>query len=131
MSSVLLIDDNSAARKAIGHALARAGHAVTTARDGQEGARLFRELGPELVVVDMLMPGKEGIATILDIRAASPDARILAISGGGDGGFVADDILRIAELLGADGAIRKPFKTAELLAAVARCLGAGTGPKAA
>jgi DNA-binding NarL/FixJ family response regulator len=68
----------------------------------------------------MLMPGKEGAATIIEIREARPEARILAISGGGS--FVATEILRLAEPVGADAAIQKPFSTAELLAAIDRCL---------
>jgi two-component system, chemotaxis family, chemotaxis protein CheY len=134
MSSILLIDDNPEARTAMHRALGRAGYAVTTARDGIEGGRLFREIGPDLVIVDMVMPHKEGVATILDIRAAAPEARILAVSGGG--GFVAGDILRIAELLGADATIEKPFSTAVLLAAVRRSLapdaaaGAPNAPRA-
>jgi len=101
-------------------ALGRAGYAVTTAHDEIEGGRLYREIGPDLVIVDMVMPHQEGVATILDIRAASPGARVLAVSGGG--GFVAGDILCIAELLGAEATIEKPFSTAVLLAAVRRSL---------
>lgn len=120
MSSILLIDDNSKARSAMRRSLERAGYTVTTACDGVEGSRLYQAVRPDLVILDMLMPQKEGIATILDIRAAAPGARILAVSGGG--GFVAGDILRLAELIGADATLQKPFSTAELLSAVTRSL---------
>jgi len=120
MSTILLIDDNKGTREAMRRAIERAGHRVATAAEGDQGIRLDRELAPDLVVVDMLMPGKEGAATIIEIREARPEARILAISGGGS--FVATEILRLAELVGADAAIQKPFSTAELLAAIDRCL---------
>jgi DNA-binding response OmpR family regulator len=126
---ILLIDDHLGTRKAMGRVLERAGHTVATAPDGSEGERLFRKLVPDLVIVDMLMPEKEGVATIMEMRKARPDARILAVSGGGS--FVAADILRIAELLGADGTIQKPFSTMELLGAVSRCLASEGGACAA
>ena len=67
------------------------------------------------------MPGKEGIATILEMREAQPDARILAMTGGGS--FAATEVLRIAELVGADNSLeKKPFAPTELVATVERCL---------
>jgi DNA-binding response OmpR family regulator len=75
---------------------------------------------PDLVIVDILMPGKEGIATILELRETNPDARILAMTGGGN--FAATDVLRIAELLGADNSLKKPFEPTALLETVKRCL---------
>ena len=129
MNTILLIDDHGSAREAMRRVLERAGYAVSTARDGDEGVNLFRQQLPDLVIVDMLMPEKEGVATILEIRAIQGEARVLAVSGGGV--FVAADILRIAELMGADGTIQKPFSTAQLLGAVSRCLASETRPAAA
>ena len=96
------------------------GYTVTSAGDAQTGISRFGEINPDLVIVDILMPGKEGIATILELRETNPDARILAMTGGGN--FAAGDVLRIAELLGADTSLKKPFQPAELLAIVKRCL---------
>jgi hypothetical protein len=56
------------------------------------------------------------------LREANPDARILAMTGGGN--FAAADVLRIAELLGADNSLKKPFEPAVLLDTVKRCLAA-------
>jgi DNA-binding response OmpR family regulator len=120
MSSVLVIDDDPVICAIIARVLEDDGFSVTSAGDAQTGISQFKELNPDLVIVDILMPGKEGMATILELREAKPEARILAISGGGN--FAAEDILRIAELLGADNSLRKPFLPDGLLAAVRRCL---------
>jgi len=121
MSSVLVIDDDPVMCRIMRRLLEQDGFSVATAEDAQSGLELFAELDPDLVIVDILMPEKEGIATILDLRAAKPDARILAMTGGG-GNFVAGEVLRIAELIGADNSLKKPFEPAELLATVRRSL---------
>ena len=120
MHSVLVIDDDPAVCRIVQRLLERHGFAVSTASDGQSGLSRFAELNPDLAIVDILMPGKEGIATILEMREAQPEARILAMTGGGT--FAADDVLRIAELIGADNSLKKPFAPSELIATVERCL---------
>jgi DNA-binding response OmpR family regulator len=122
MNSVLVIDDDPVFCNVVEGILHHDGYAVTTAGDAQTGISRFGELNPDLVIVDILLPGKEGIATILELRDANPDARILAITGGGS--FAAGEVLRIAELLGADNSLKKPFEPAALLASVRRCLAA-------
>ena len=117
---VLVIDDDPVVRDVMRRILEADGFAVATAEDGDSGLSSFAEINPDLAIVDIVMPGKEGIATILDLREARPDARILAITGGG--GFIASDLLRIAELIGADNSLKKPFTPAALLAMVKRCL---------
>jgi two-component system chemotaxis response regulator CheY len=122
MNSVLVIDDDPVFCTVVEGILENDGYTVTTAGDAQTGISRFGELNPDLVIVDILMPGKEGMATILELREANPDARILAITGGGN--FAAGDVLRIAELLGADNSLKKPFEPMALLATVKRCLAA-------
>ena len=120
MNSVLVIDDDPVFCRVVEGILEKDGYAVESVGDAQSGISRFGEMQPDLVMVDILMPGKEGIATILELREASPDARILAMTGGGN--FAAADVLRIAELLGADNSLKKPFEPAALLATVKRCL---------
>jgi DNA-binding response OmpR family regulator len=122
MNSVLVIDDDPVVCAVIERVLEGDGFCVTSAGDAQTGISCFTEMNPDLVIVDILMPGKEGMATILELREAKPDARILAITGGGN--FAAGDVLRIAELLGADNSLKKPFEPSALLATVRRCLAA-------
>ena len=123
MNSVLVIDDDPVVCSVVQRVLERDGFTVASAGDAQSGLSRFAELNPDLVIVDILMPGKEGMATILELREANPDAHILAITGGGN--FAAHDVLRIAELLGADNSLKKPFEPAVLLATVKRCLAGG------
>jgi DNA-binding response OmpR family regulator len=120
MKSVLVIDDDPVFCAVVERVLEGGGYSVTSAGDAQTGISRFAELSPDLVIVDILMPGKEGMATILELREASPQTPILAITGGGN--FAAGDVLRIAELLGADNSLKKPFEPSALLATVKRCL---------
>jgi two-component system, chemotaxis family, chemotaxis protein CheY len=120
MNSVLVIDDDPVICTVVQRVLERDGFTVAVAGDAQSGLSRFAEMSPDLVIVDILMPGKEGIATILELREASPDARILAMTGGGS--FAANEVLRIAELIGADNSLQKPFAPRKLLATVKRCL---------
>jgi len=122
MNSVLVIDDDPVFCRVVEEILEQAGYTVESAGDAQSGISRFGEIDPDLVIVDILMPGKEGIATILELRETHPEARILAMTGGGN--FAAAEVLRIAELLGADNSLKKPFEPAALLAAVRRCLAA-------
>ena len=120
MNSVLVIDDDPVFCRVVEGILENDGYAVESVGDAQSGISRFGETQPDLVIVDILMPGKEGMATILELREANPDARILAMTGGGN--FAAGDVLRIAELLGADNSLKKPFEPAVLLDTVKRCL---------
>jgi len=120
MNSVLVIDDDPVVCAVMERVLEGEGYSVTSAGDAQTGISRFGEINPDLVIVDILMPGKEGMATILELREANPEARILAMTGGGN--FAAGDVLRIAELLGADNSLKKPFEPATLVATVRRCL---------
>ncbi len=120
MNSVLVIDDDPVFCRVVEGILENNGYAVESVGDAQSGITRFGEMHPDLVIVDILMPGKEGIATILELRETNPDARILAMTGGGN--FAATDVLRIAELLGADNSLKKPFEPTALLETVKRCL---------
>jgi CheY-like chemotaxis protein len=122
MEKVLVIDDDSLVRDTIVRILERKGYQVLVASDGVRGLGMFRSEQPDLVITDIIMPEKEGIETIREIRGDCPDAKIIAISGGGRIGNV--DFLKIAEKLGASEIIAKPFDPSVLVNVVSRCLGA-------
>lgn len=127
---VLLIEDDDVLLRALGRAFQQAGCQVTGARDGDEGMARFAERTPDLVITDVLMPNREGVETILAMKARAPEVKILAISGGGRLG--ADEVLGLVSRLGADAVLPKPFRSAEILAAAGRLLdGAESGPRTA
>jgi CheY-like chemotaxis protein len=115
---ILLVEDEDAARRALSKVLMNAGYRVTQARNGDEAVRLWREQPGDLVILDMFMPEKDGIETIVELRAHSPSVRIIAMSGGGSSGRL--EIIEDAGMLGADLTIQKPFEPAELLAMIAQ-----------
>lgn len=126
MASILLIDDDKDVRETLGRSLSHAGHDLDFAENGAVGLRRMKAQCPDLVICDILMPDKEGIETILEIRASDTETAIIAISGGGnyisaEQGFL-DDILESAELFGANYTLRKPFRPRELLDLVERAV---------
>jgi DNA-binding response OmpR family regulator len=115
---ILLVDDDSAVRDSIAIVLSAAGHMVEQAANGIEGMRLLRQRSPDLVITDILMPQKEGIEIIREIRSLVPATPIIAISGGGGSGQA--DYLKMAQAFGANAALAKPFDPEALLALVKR-----------
>jgi len=92
------------------------GFDVLTAADGEAGLQAYREHHPAAVITDIMMPGRDGIETIRTLRREFPDAKIIAMSGGGRIGNT--DFVSLAVKLGADCGIHKPFdieKPVELL----------------
>lgn len=118
---ILLVDDDPDVRRSLENALSKAGYEVISAANGIEAIRRWRELhGGDLVILDMFMPEKDGLETILELRNYSPGIPIIAISGGGTTGRL--DILQDAKLLGAIETFEKPFSIHALLALVARTI---------
>lgn len=123
MARILLVDDEHATRRVIRRMLEAAEHEVTEAADGSDALHEFAAGSFDLVVTDLIMPGKEGIETIMEMRQSKPGTKVLAISGGGQ--FKAEGLLDMAGALGATGTLAKPFTSDELLAAVDRILTGG------
>ncbi len=117
MATVLVIEDDREVREYLVEVLSRAGHQVRAAANGRDGVAMLHELPAEVVITDIIMPEKDGIETILDLRREHPRLKVIAISGGGRS--TPENYLHSARLLGADRAFRKPFRNEEILAAVA------------
>ena len=113
---ILVVDDESTMRLVVRHALAAQGHRVVTAADGEEAIRLAREESFDLILMDLLMPGTDGIEAIMTIRKEKPELRIVAMSGGWDG--QRRNFLPLAARLGAIHTLAKPFGRDDLLKAV-------------
>lgn len=117
---ILLIEDDAVLLRSLATQLTQAGSTVAVAPDGKVGLEKFKEFRPDLVITDIIMPEREGIETLMAIKAECPDAKVLAISGGGRVG--AAEFLNLALRLGADAALAKPFRSADLIATAADLL---------
>jgi len=121
MARILVVDDEAPLREMVRQMLQRDGHRVDTAGNGIEALQRLNEARYDLMVLDMLMPGKDGIQTTLETKKIYPEIKILAVSGGRRA-ISANFNLSSAGLLGADAALEKPFDWAALRAAVGKLL---------
>jgi DNA-binding response OmpR family regulator len=117
---ILVIEDDFAVRELILQTLSKAGYEVIAAGDGVEGLNLFREKNPALVITDIVMPQKEGLQTIIELRQESPGVKVIAMSGGGR--YCNADYLKLARKFGAARTVSKPFMREEMLTAVRELL---------
>ncbi len=106
---ILVVDDREANRTVLRELLGSVGFEVAEAVDGQEGLRVFEELTPGLVLMDLRMPVLDGYEAIQRLRAKQVRCPIVAISASAFG-----DDRRRALAVGADEFISKPFREAEL-----------------
>lgn len=128
MARILVADDHADSRELFAIILRGAGHEVLCAADGEELVEVYRSERPDVALIDVFMPGKDGIEAIVDIRHEFPRAKLVAMSAGwnapagvatGSGTF---DVLLDALAHGADATMSKPTEPATLLAAVDRVL---------
>jgi CheY-like chemotaxis protein len=112
---VLVIDDEVQFRMMLRQFLENSGFEVVEAANGYEGVKLFFEEPTDLVISDIIMPEKEGIETVMEIRRRFPNAKVIVVSGGGWYGTDLD--FDMAEKLGAI-TLKKPFELSELSAAI-------------
>lgn len=111
--NVLLVDDDALFRNLINNALQKQGYQTSIACNGDEALKKIRDGAFDLLVTDILMPEKEGIELIQEVRLTNPKLKIIAISSGGQTGYTS--FLRIAETFGADASLKKPFTADELI----------------
>ena len=119
MPHVLVIDDDDPVREMLRMTLERNGYEVRTAEDGEKGLRLMRQQAPDLVVIDIVMPNKEGLETIPELRRDFPGVKIIGISGAGEG---PGSYLATAKHLGASRTFSKPLNIPQFLDAVRELL---------
>ena len=122
MARILIIDDDEQSLALFEEILLREGHEVVTAHNGIEAEHRFRDGGADVVVTDILMPDRDGIETIIDLRRQSPQVKIIAVSGGGRLGPTG--YLETAALLGACRTFTKPVDRHDLVAAVGELIAA-------
>ncbi|MBM3555501.1 MAG: response regulator [Alphaproteobacteria bacterium] len=121
MAEILVIDDEDMVRTSIRLILEKEGHKIVEAQNGLIGLQRIAERAYDLVITDIIMPDKEGIETIIELRKIHPSMKIIAISGGGRMGR--NNVLDVAAKFGANAAVSKPFDRKDLVATVKRVLG--------
>jgi DNA-binding NtrC family response regulator len=117
---ILIIDDEQIVLEVLRKILELEGYEVVTAFNGAEGIELFRQKPCDLVITDMVMPEKDGLQTILDLRKETPDLAVIAMSGGGT--ISKERYLAVAGYLDGIITITKPFSLESITGAVAKLL---------
>ncbi len=117
---LLLVDDDPDFRDALGKQLVHAGHDVALAGDGEEAIEWLKRHTADLVILDIVMPNKEGLETISALRRSHPRLPVIAVSGGGR--IDAHDYLHLAQNLGAVAVMAKPFPFTELQKQITKAL---------
>lgn len=120
MARILVIEDDNEVREFLESLLGRAGYQTMAAANGKEGVELFHAHAFDLVITDIIMPEKDGIEAIMDLRRGRPGLKLIAISGGGRA--EPENYLHSAQLLGASRTLRKPFSNEAIVAAVQELL---------
>jgi DNA-binding NtrC family response regulator len=118
--TILVVDDDPQIRKLITAILKREKYGVITAANGNLALKALENQAVDLVITDLIMPEKEGIETIMEMRQTHPSIPIIAISGGGK--LNPKTYLNIAKNIGAVSTMTKPIDTADLKSMVKNLL---------
>jgi DNA-binding response OmpR family regulator len=120
MARILIIDDEAMIRDLLVNILEREGYETVTASGGKDGIKIHQENPADLIITDLLMPEKDGLETIMELRRDFKDVKIIAMSGGGK--IDPETYLQIAKTMGAIEIITKPFDLRELLKTIQELL---------
>ena len=126
--SILIADDEDSIRSLLEHFLTSGGHTVVAVGNAREACQAMARQPFDLVITDVLMPEGDGLDLITELKKKQPNARILAMSGGGRY-FEGSDYLRLAKGLGAHTAMMKPFTWLQLKEAIEVALAAPSDPR--
>lgn len=113
-TKVLIIEDEAAVANLLCEGLRSCGYEAEAADGGDRGLTSFMTGQHDVVVTDVFMPGREGLEVLMEVKRASPEAKVVAISGGGHM-FQAGPVLSMAKKLGADAVLNKPFRLQQLV----------------
>ncbi|MGE4297698.1 MAG: response regulator transcription factor [Desulfovibrionaceae bacterium] len=123
MKHILIIDDDKNMRAFLRLHLSHAGYDVSEAEDGEAGLHMLGVRRAELVIVDIFMPHKDGLETILELRAQGAGCKIVAVSAGTAAINTGLNFLNHAKEFGADAILAKPLAKETLLPTVASLIG--------
>jgi DNA-binding NtrC family response regulator len=114
--SILIVDDEPGIRELLGIMLEAHGYTVAIAEDGIQAPKVMAARPIDVVITDLLMPERDGLEFITEVRNKYPAVKIIAMSGGGH--IARDSYLRIAKTFGAHFLLEKPFSQSDVLGAV-------------
>jgi two-component system chemotaxis response regulator CheY len=123
MARVLVVDDAAPVREMCAWILRRRGHEVIEADNGASAARLYAAEHPDAVLLDVMMPGVDGLTALAEIRTYDPAARVAMLTGARD-----EATIRRAVALGARDYLAKPIQASRLVQAVERMVGVQAVP---
>lgn len=119
MARILIVDDTDFDRNLLRNILVTAGYDIAgMAHGGEEGVKFYRELMPDLAILDLIMPDLNGIETLRQIRREYPEAKVLMCTSVANDGMV-----ELARKLGARGYVVKPYQTVNILKAIEKIIG--------
>lgn len=116
MKRILVVDDDALVRTVLRNILEYEGYEVVVASNGKVALELNRQKQADLVIIDILMPEKDGVETIVELKETYPETVLIAMSGGGHQG--PEFYLKIAKTLGVTRTFRKPIEREKLLALI-------------
>lgn len=119
--SILVVEDDEQLLRYLAEVLEDAGYQVRLADSGNKAMALLEEAPVDVVLTDLVMPGKDGISLIADLRRAGPGTRIVAMSGRNRTALAVDS-LDMVRVLGADATLAKPFSAEALEATLSEVL---------
>jgi len=120
MRKVLIIDDESSIRKFLRKLIEKGNYQVIEAENGNQGIEAYKKNRPDLIITDLIMPEKDGLETIEEIKILNPDVKIIGISGGGT--LDPEIYLNLASKLGVDRTFAKPIDNDILLSTIKEML---------
>ncbi len=111
---ILVVDDDVDFREFVTDLLESRGFIVYKAENGKKGVDIVKEEKVDIILTDMIMPEREGVETIMEVKIIHPEIKIIAMSGA----MRRETYLQIADGLGADATLSKPFKKQEMFDAI-------------
>ena len=118
MANILIVDDSRTSRKILESILTEGGLCVIgQAMDGREGIRLYQELKPDLVTMDITRPVMDGIEALKQIRQINPDAKVVMVTAAGQKNKIIE-----ALKLGVDDFLTKPYEPEEIVNTIKKIL---------
>ena len=121
MARILVIDDDLHIRTLVGKFLTLDGHEVDLAENGEVGMKLAALHPYDLVITDIVMPEKDGLEVVMELKRLSPLVRIIVMTGGG-ATFSIQELLNMTKMMKADRGLSKPLDFIKLLAVVREVL---------